>query len=129
MAPSDLTLLYARLGENYNSAIPSKLFEYLSTGLPVVFHGTGAAKEFLGQFESTFIVEDRDQGSLEEVLLHLKKKSPNHSQMNREMIASHYLRGNINQNLFPIIEDLFAISTENSIKEESVPLILQEDVI
>lgn len=123
------SVLYARLGENYNSAIPSKLFEYLSTGLPVVFHGTGAAKEFLGQFESTFIVEDRDQGSLEEVLLQLKKTSPNHSQMNREMIASHYLRGNINRNLFPIIEYLLAISTENPIKEESVPLILQEDVI
>jgi len=119
------SVLYARLGENYNSAIPSKLFEYLSTGLPVIFHGRGEAKELLAQFENTFIVEERDNGSLEEVLLQLKKTDPDHSALNRELIASQYLRGDINQNLFPVIDKLLSISAENPINQESVPLILQ----
>jgi len=38
---SQATILYAQIGENYGSAIPSKLYEYLTLGIPVIYGGKG----------------------------------------------------------------------------------------
>lgn len=123
------SLLYARLGENYDSAIPSKLYEYLSTGLPVVFHGSGFAKEFLMQFENTFFVKNDDPESLKNILAQLGKSMPEQSMYNRDKIEKLYLRENINENLTPIINKLFSISSENTVDDDPILLVLQEDAI
>ena len=123
------SVLYARLGENYNSAIPSKLFEYLSTGLPVVFHGSGVAKDFLSQFENTYIVENEVLGSLTKILNGLKQKQTWLSYSNREMIESFYLRENINRKLFPIIDGLLSLAELSATPEDPMLLVLHEDVI
>jgi len=122
------SVLYARLGENYNSAIPSKLFEYLSTGLPVVFHGSGVAKDFLGQFENTFIVDNEVSGSLASILNGLRQKQKLLSFSNREMIESFYLRENINRKLFSIIDGLLSTAKLTAIPEDPMLLVLHEDV-
>ena len=121
------SVLFARLGENYSSAIPSKLFEYLSTGLPVVYYGSGTAKEFLMQFVNTYVVEDPK--SLKNILIDLRKDIPAYSPVNRNKIERSYLRENINYNLFPIIDALINTSTAIPELQESFPLVLQEDVI
>lgn len=123
------SVLYARLGQNYNSAIPSKLFEYLSTGLPVVFHGSGAAKDFLKRFENTFIIENGVEGGLTEILHALKSRQTWLSAGNREKIETYYLRENINKKLFPIIDTLLGFSVLDSSTKDPMLLVLQEDAI
>ncbi len=121
------SVLFARLGENYSSAIPSKLFEYLSTGLPVVFFGSGTAKDFLLQFDNTYVIEDEDSESLKNVFVELRKSNPHHSLVNRRLIESDYLRENINRDLFPIIENLLDTSGVPLEKVQSIPIIFQQD--
>lgn len=123
------TLLFARLGLNYRSAIPSKLFEYLSTGLPVLFHGSGQAKDFLLQFENTYVVEEEDPASLSLLLTALRSKDIILSGKNRKTIREHYLRENINDSLFPVINRLIGLPVPEEIPAENLSLVLREDVI
>lgn len=59
-------ILYAKLDPSYIYAVPSKLYEYLSTGLPVVYEGGGAAAELLKQFERVAIVDNGESTKLEQ---------------------------------------------------------------
>ncbi|MBP6334780.1 MAG: glycosyltransferase [Bacteroidia bacterium] len=123
------SILFARLGENYQSAIPSKLFEYLSTGLPLVFHGKGTAKNLLDKFENTFILENEKSENLRDVLEYLRNSPLSLSESNRFQIESNYLRENINNGLFPILDGLIGIDGFESVDKKGIPLLLQEDVI
>ena len=48
-------ILFAQLSSEFSSAIPSKLYEYLSTGKPLVYGGVGSAKDFLSKFENNIV--------------------------------------------------------------------------
>lgn len=123
------SVLFARLGQNYDSAIPSKLFEYLCTGLPIVFYGSGAASEFLQQFDNTYIIEDENPLSLKRILIMLRESPSLYAEANRNKIEAQYIRENINSLLFPKIESLLNIPSQNPVHEPSVELVLQEDAI
>jgi len=59
------SVLFARLDPAYHYAVPSKLYEYLATGLPVVYEGGGAAAQLLRQFERVHLAENGDYERLE----------------------------------------------------------------
>ena len=61
-------LLFASLKEEYDTAIPSKLYEYLATGLPILYLGNGAATNFLGTFKNTFLVLNYETKVLEKMI-------------------------------------------------------------
>ena len=61
---SSSDVLYAKLDPAYIYAVPSKLYEYLSTGLPIVYEGEGAAARLLQHFENVCIVQNGDEEQL-----------------------------------------------------------------
>ena len=63
--------ILALLGRNYRNAIPSKLFEYLSTGLPIIFSGTEDAAKLLRRFEHIRL-ESEDPRKLCQLILQIK---------------------------------------------------------
>jgi glycosyltransferase involved in cell wall biosynthesis len=85
-------LLYASLKDEYDTAIPSKLYEYLATGLPVLYQGSGSAVDFLSGFKNTYILKDTDSGFLEKVIWKIKKLSLNRSGVNIHIIGNRYVR-------------------------------------
>ncbi len=91
-ASSDI--LYAKLDPSYIYAVPSKLYEYLSTGAPVVYEGAGAAAELLRQFNQVFIVENGDSKGLLKAV-NQAREVKGLSQANREMVQKNYLRDDI----------------------------------
>ncbi len=123
------SVLFARLGVNYRSAIPSKLFEYLSTGLPVLFHGSGEAKNFLLQFDNTYIVEEEDSASLGMLLTALRNRDTLRSGKNRRLIEQYFIREHINDSLIPVIDKLLGQAAAAEISDEKLSLVLREDVI
>ncbi|KAF0284633.1 glycosyltransferase family 4 protein [Spiribacter roseus] len=50
-------VLYAQLTPDYARAMPSKLYEYLATGKPLVYGGQGEAQAFLQRFEHVVTIE------------------------------------------------------------------------
>lgn len=48
-------ILFAQLSIEFSSAIPSKLYEYLSTGKPIVYGGIGSAKDLLSKFDNNIV--------------------------------------------------------------------------
>lgn len=87
-------VLYARLDPAYFYAVPSKLYEYLSTGLPVVYEGEGAAADFLAHFERVCVASN---GEFERLLscFDMALKYGGLCGENVEKIRSNYLRETI----------------------------------
>lgn len=85
-------LLFASLKEEYDTAIPSKLYEYLATGLPVLYLGNGAATNFLGTFKNTFLVLSFDKRYLEKMIWNIRRSKISRSVTNNQMIGQAFLR-------------------------------------
>lgn len=105
------TVLFARLGKNYSSAIPSKLFEYLSTGLPVIFHGNGEAARLLKGFQNTFILESDDPEALGQLLQKLQLLELTRSFDNILRVEALFLRERINEEILPLMASLIGNET------------------
>ena len=66
---SESDVLYAQLSPAFSTATPSKLYEYLATGLPIIYGGNGVAVELLKGFPGVTIVEPNSPGPLRSTLL------------------------------------------------------------
>ncbi|MFO7839749.1 MAG: glycosyltransferase [Desulfosalsimonadaceae bacterium] len=86
-------VLYAQLSKDYETAMPSKLYEYLSTGLPVVYGGLGTAAEILSDFENVELVRPDNPEELRSVLLK-KAQEPElqRSEKNIAIIQDYFIR-------------------------------------
>jgi glycosyltransferase involved in cell wall biosynthesis len=102
-------VLYAQLSKDYETAMPSKLYEYLSTGLPVVYGGLGTAAEVLNDFENVELVTPDSPEELRSVLLK-KAQEPKlkHSEKNIRMIRDYFIRGDQVKRLINKLEDTFS---------------------
>lgn len=85
-------LLFASLKEDFDTAIPSKLYEYLSTGLPVLYLGKGAAAAFLKTFSNTFVVGIYEEKYLERVIWNVMRLAPVRSGKNMLTIKKNFIR-------------------------------------
>lgn len=85
-------LLFASLKEDFDTAIPSKLYEYLATGLPVLYLGKGAGAAFLNTFSNTFVVGIYDEKYLERVIWNVMRLSPVRSGKNMLTIKKNFIR-------------------------------------
>ncbi len=85
-------ILFASLKDNFDTAIPSKLYEYLATGLPIIFQGEGAGADFLRNYENTFIVKSSDSTAIENMIWNIKDLKPAKSQKNISEIGRMFIR-------------------------------------
>jgi len=99
-------ILYAQLDEKYFPALPSKLIEYLSTGLPIVYGGKGEAVDFAKKFENVFIIPPNNEKELTNILKELSREKLHISFKNRKLIENNYIRERINLKYLWIIDNL-----------------------
>lgn len=93
-------ILYAQLSSDYETAMPSKLYEYLATGLPVVYGGCGTAAQILQDFENVDVIQPDSPEELKSVLLQKARQPKMHrSENNIRMIHDNYIRENQVQKL------------------------------
>ena len=97
-------ILLAQLNENFSSAIPSKLYEYLSTGKHVIYGGEGEARKFLNDFENISFYNTEDKNSLKKVLADSvnTRKFEFTSEQNIRLIKTDFIRENNTKNIFDI---------------------------
>jgi glycosyltransferase involved in cell wall biosynthesis len=104
-AYSDADILFAQLKDNEslnNTAVPSKLFEYMSTGKPIVYAGKGVAADILLAHEVGFLAEPQNVDS---IVSAIKKASINVMAGVKgggvNVVESNYIR----EDIFSLISD------------------------
>ena len=65
---SSTDILYAQLSPSFSGALPSKLYEYLSTGKFFVYGGEGQAPEFLSSFDNHLVVPPDNADALKHAI-------------------------------------------------------------
>ncbi|MBL0105093.1 MAG: glycosyltransferase [Bacteroidetes bacterium] len=115
------SLLFAGLKNEFDTAIPSKLYEYLATGLPIFYIGTGAAANFMKTFENTFVIEYTDPVSIKKELLRIMHAAPELSADNARKVNDYYLRDSLSKRFVEISAGL--------LKEKELSNLFVEDLL
>ena len=97
-------ILFAQLDSNFKSAIPSKLYEYASTGLPIVYGGEGEAVELLKKLENSYIFSPGDIKKCKEYIIKILNKNIGISLNNRKFIKNNFIREDNAEKLISFIE-------------------------
>ena len=68
-------ILYGQIANEYRTAIPSKLYEYLATGKKVIFAGPSNLNEFTKKFENVYFIEPCNYLLLKNTIENISKKN------------------------------------------------------
>ncbi len=89
----EASVLWAQIGKRYESAVPSKLYEYLVVGVPIVYGGEGAAAHLLQQFSGVSVIPPSDPDRLQHALEGVDRlRSEMDVAENRRKIAEQFIR-------------------------------------
>ncbi len=86
------SILFAQLDEKFKAAMPSKLYEYASTGLPIIYAGLGEARNFVNQLENCTTINPGDVKALEVAIKKYKDIPTQISDFNQRFIAQNFIR-------------------------------------
>ena len=98
------SVLYAQLQKRLPSAMPSKLFEYASTGLPIIYGGTGHAVSFVNKLEQSMVIEPDDFSVLKKAIEEMQGRTLNISEQNRILVKNNYLRETSSKKFSQIVD-------------------------
>ena len=91
---AESTILYAQLkkGDEFKTAEPSKLFEYFSTGKPVIYGGEGLSVILASEFENAWVIDPDDVDQLARAVTDAVAKCPPKSEQNIEHVRRSFVR-------------------------------------
>ena len=91
----DIDVLYANISPNYLTAVPSKIFEYIAVGKPIIFGSIGESREILKDFKGAALIQPDD---LDQLLIALDScfmpLDQADIEYNRRILRENYLREN-----------------------------------
>ena len=97
------SILYSGLKEEFNTAVPSKIYEYLSTGLPILFLGQGATKSLLENFDNIYVIDDYSEEALKKAIAKIRYEKPANSLPNTLAIGENFIREKISLNFVELL--------------------------
>ena len=100
------TVLYAQLDEHFKTAMPSKLYEYAATGLPIIYGGIGEAVKFVDKLENAVSVLPNRPELVKEEIIKMQAKNHEISEKNREIVKNNFIRETQSAKLVDIVEEL-----------------------
>ncbi len=100
------SVLYAQLDEHFKTAMPSKLYEYASTGLPILYGGIGEAVKFIDRLENAIAILPNNPKLVKEAIMIMKEKKYEISQKNRQIVKENFIREMQSAKLVDVIEKL-----------------------
>jgi len=100
------SVLFAQLDEKFKAAMPSKLYEYASTGLPIIYAGLGVARDFVDRLENCTTIDPGDVRALEEAIRKYKDAPVHVSQKNRDFVANYFIREKQSRKMVDIVDRL-----------------------
>ncbi len=100
------SLLFAQLDETFSAAMPSKLYEYASTGLPIVYAGSGVARDFVNELENSTTIKPGDTKALKDAILKYRDLKCTISQKNRDFVRKNFIREKQSTKMVDIVDRL-----------------------
>ncbi len=100
------TVLYAQLDEHFKTAMPSKLYEYASTGLPILYGGIGEAVKFVKRLENAVSILPNRPELVKEAIMTMKEQRYEVSEHNRKIVQENFIREKQSAKLVDVIEKL-----------------------
>ncbi len=100
------SVLFAQLDEKFQAAMPSKLYEYASTGLPIIYAGLGEARNFVKQLENCTTINPGDVKALEVAVKKYKEEPIQISQKNKQFVYENFIREQQSQKMVDIVDKL-----------------------
>ena len=93
---SSTNILYAQLAPDFAGAMPSKLYEYLSTGKYIIYGGIGQAADKLSEFSNNKVVYPCDTPALVKAIKETAEQIDLNQlcSKNRNAIEKNYIREN-----------------------------------
>jgi glycosyltransferase involved in cell wall biosynthesis len=105
---SKASILYAQITPGYDSAIPSKLYEYLTVGVPIIYGGQGEAVDFLAEFDDVQVVEPENSRALSQAISNILIRIMRPKNIrNPEIIRKKYQRENQVSNLPKLVFEIY----------------------
>ena len=103
----NVNVLYAQLSPDFSSAMPSKLYEYLSTGKYIIYGGQEQAQTILSGFDNNTVIEPCNEEQLKDAIVNATETSLhlNMSTMNKNLIKEKYIREYAIQKMFNYLKD------------------------
>ena len=105
---SDIMMVILRESEFFKSAIPSKVFDYMAAGKPVVTNVDGELREILTANNAGLYFSLKDIGSFSRVITKLKNDPQLRSEMGangKRMVREKFLRSKLTDRLVEIMEN------------------------
>jgi hypothetical protein len=100
-------VLYAQIGNDYSSAVPTKIFEYLTTGKHLLLGlPNGPAKKIFASFSGVSIHEPENQNDLLSVLDRIDFKSSVDREHNVNLLKKSYIRENEKELLLALLREI-----------------------
>ncbi len=100
------SVLFAQLDEKFKAAMPSKLYEYASTGLPIIYAGLGEARNFVKQLENCTTINPGDVKALEVAVKKYREEPIKISETNKQFVYEHFIREKQSRKMVDIVDKL-----------------------
>ena len=114
------SILYSGLKPEFDIAIPSKIYEYLSTGLPILFLGKGATVSLLENFDNIYSLDDYTEEGLKKAIAKIRYDKPANSLPNTLAIGENFIREKISQNFVELAAGILNEKTTSEIFVEDL---------
>jgi len=100
------SVLFAQLDAKFQAAMPSKLYEYASTGLPIIYAGLGEARNFVKQLENCTTINPDDVKALEVAVKKYKEEPIKISEKNKQFVYENFIREKQSKKMVDIVDKL-----------------------
>jgi len=100
------SILYAQLDEKFKAAMPSKLYEYASTGLPIIYGGVGEARKFVQNLDNCRAIDPCNVKQLIDAIKSFEDKDLKISEKNRDFIKDNFIRETQSEKLVDVVDSL-----------------------
>ncbi|RUM68703.1 MAG: hypothetical protein DSZ05_00645 [Sulfurospirillum sp.] len=100
------SVLFAQLDAKFKAAMPSKLYEYASTGLPIIYAGLGEARNFVKQLENCTTINPDDVKALEVAVKKYREEPIKISEKNKQFVYENFIREKQSQKMVDIVDKL-----------------------
>ena len=111
IAASDVCIIPYKVSDTFRNTLPSKMFDYMAGGKPVVINLNGEASELIAEADCGMTIEENSAKALAESILYLKNqpaKAGKFGNNGRKFVEKKYTREAVAADLQRLLETQFS---------------------